>query len=71
MLIEILNRILIILLFMSGLTILRHGYYFIQAFFTSSEELPVKYRVSNTSLFYLCVSIAYVLSVFFTGITLK
>jgi hypothetical protein len=71
MLVEILNRILIILLFMSGLTMLRHGYYFIQAFFTSTEETPVKYRVSRISLFFLCVSIAYILSVFFTGVTLK
>lgn len=56
---------------MSGLAILRHGYYFIQAFFTSTEEVPVKYRVSNRSLFFLCLSLAYVLSVFFTGITIK
>ena len=70
MIVELLNRILIILLFMSGLTVFRHGYYFIQAFLTSSEELPVKYKVSKTSLFFLCVSIAYMLSVFFTGIKL-
>jgi hypothetical protein len=55
---------------MSGLTVFRHGYYFIQAFLTSSEELPVKYKVSKTSLIFLCVSIAYMLSVIFTGIKL-
>lgn len=71
MIIELLNRILIILLFMSSLTIIRHGYYFIQAFFTSSVEEPVKYRVSKASLFFLCISIAYLLSIIFTGITLK
>lgn len=71
MIVELLNRVLIILLFMSSLTVIRHGYYFIQAFFTSSEETPVKYRVSKASLFFLCVSIAYILSVFFTGIKIN
>jgi len=71
MLVEIINRILIILVFMSGLAIVRHGYYFIQAFLTSTEEQPVKYRVSKASLLFLCVSIAYILSIFFTGVTLK
>ena len=56
---------------MSSLTVIRHGYYFIQAFLTSTEEQPVKYRVSRTSLLFLCISIAYILSVFFTGITLN
>lgn len=71
MLIELTNRILIILLIMSGLTVFRHGYYFIQAFFTSTEEEPVKYRVSRTALLFLCISIAYILSIIFTGITLE
>lgn len=56
---------------MSLLTVIRHGYYFIQALFTSSEEQPVKYRVSKTSLLFLCISIAYILSVFFTGIKIN
>ena len=71
MLIDIINRLLIVLFFMSTLTILRHGYYFIQAYFQSNEEQPVKYRVSKTSLVLLCVSMAYILSVIFTGITLN
>jgi hypothetical protein len=71
MLIDIINRILLVLLFMSGLTTIRHVYYFIQAYFTSTEEQPVKYRVSKAALFYLCISIAYILSVIFTGIKLN
>ncbi len=71
MLIDILNRILITAFFMSCLATLRHCYYFIQAYFTSTEEAPVKYRVSKMSLFFLCVSIAYILSVIFTGIKLN
>lgn len=66
----ILNKILLILFFMSCLTIIRHGYYFIQALLTSTEEQPIKYRVSSIALILLGVSISYVLTVLFTGITL-
>lgn len=71
MLIDIINRILYVLFFMSCLTTLRHAYYFVQAFFTSTEEQPVKYRVSATSLLFLCMSLAYIITVLFTGIKLN
>jgi hypothetical protein len=71
MLIEISNKILMICFFLSCLTTFRHGYYFIQAFFSSTEDTPVKYRISKISLLLLGVSIAYILSSLFTGITLK
>lgn len=59
-----------LLFFMAALTTIRHIYYFIQAFFTSTEEQPKKYVLTNTSLILLGVSIAYILSAIFTGITL-
>jgi hypothetical protein len=65
---EIANKILIVMFLLSCLTTLRHAYYFAQAFLTSTQEQPIKYRLSNTSLFYLGVSIAYILSVIITGI---
>ncbi len=71
MLIDILNRIFIMGFFLSCLTTIRHSYYFIQALLKSSEELPVKYKISKTSLILLGVSIAYILSVIFTGIKLN
>lgn len=71
MLIDIINRILLVLFIMSCLTTIRHAYYFIQAFLTSTEETPIKYRVSKASLLFLCLSIAYILSVIFTGIKLN
>lgn len=71
MLIEISNKILMVCFFLSCLTTLRHGYYFIQAFLSSTQETPVKYRISKTSLFLLGISIAYIISILFTGITLK
>jgi len=70
MILDILNKILIVLFFMSCLTTIRHAYYFVQAFFTSTDEEPVKYRISNTSLILLCISISYILTVIFTGIKL-
>lgn len=71
MVLELINKLLVVLFFMSCLAALRHMYYFTQAFFSSTEEQPVKYRLSSSSLLYLCVAIAYILSVFFTGITIN
>lgn len=70
MTIDIVNRFLVIMFIMSCLNVFRHTYYFIQSFITSTEETPLKYRVSNMSLFVLSISIAYIVSVFFTGIKL-
>jgi hypothetical protein len=71
MLVDLSNKILMILFFLSCLTTLRHGYYFIQAFFSSTVETPVKYRISKISLFLLGISIAFILSTLLTGITLN
>jgi len=70
MLIDILNKILLVLFFMSCLNIVRHGYYLIAAIISSTEEEPKKYKIVNISLYLLCVSIAYVLSVITTGISI-
>jgi len=70
MIIDILNKILVVLFFMSCLTTIRHSYYFIQAILTSTEEQPIKYKLSNQSLVLLCISVSYILSVLITGITL-
>lgn len=71
MLIDITNRILLVFFFMSSLTTARHVAYFLQAFFTSTEEEPVKYKVSKTSLLFLGVSMAYILTVLFTGLKIN
>ncbi len=67
MLLDILNKILMILFFISCLNTIRHTYYFIQAWFTSTEEEPVKYRLTNTALLLLGMSIAYILTAIFNG----
>jgi len=64
----LLNKLLMMLFFISLLNTLRHGYYFIQALVTSTEEQPIKYVVSKKSLLLLGLSIAYMLTTIFTGI---
>lgn len=66
--IDLINKILTVLFFAACLNSIRHSYYFIQAWFTSTEELPVKYRLTPKSLLLLGISIAYVLTTIFTGI---
>jgi hypothetical protein len=68
MLLDTLNKLLIVLFFMSCLNTTRHAYYFIQTWFTSTEEIPVKYKITDKSLFLLGVSIAYILTAILTGI---
>lgn len=70
MLIDILNKFFMIMFFMACLTSIRHGYYFIQTILVNSEEEPAKYRLSKMGLLSLCISVAYILSVIFTGITI-
>jgi hypothetical protein len=55
---------------MASLNAVRHGYFFIQGWITSTEEVPVKYRVNPISLLVLGVSIGYMITVLFTGIKL-
>lgn len=68
MILDILNKLFYTLYFMSFLNTARHTYYFIQTWFTSTEEVPVKYRLSERSLLLLGISIAYVLASLLTGI---
>jgi len=64
----LLNKLFIVLFFVSLLNTLRHTYYFIQAIVSSTEEQPIKYVIPKTSLILLGLSIAYILSSIFTGI---
>jgi hypothetical protein len=70
MLLDTLNKLLIVLFFMSCLNTARHVYYLFQTWFTSTEEYPIKYKITDKSLFLLGVSIAYILTAIITGIKL-
>ena len=56
---------------MSFLTLVRHGYYFLQSYFKSTEEEPAKYKITNRALTILCIALGYLLSAIFVGITIK
>ena len=62
MYVDIFNKVLILLLCIASLNTLRHGYYFIQAWALSDEENPIKYRLANSSLLLLNISIAYIIT---------
>lgn len=70
MLIDIINKILVILYVLSCLNMIRHSYYFIQAWVKSNEDNPQKYRMGNISLILLGLSLAFIISSVFTGITI-
>jgi len=68
--IEMINRILVLLFVFGILNIFRHGYYFIQAWVKSNDDAPMKYKMGNISLIFLGLSLAYIISSIFTGITI-
>lgn len=65
---DMLNKVLLIVFFMSSLNVIRHMYYFAQAWVKSDSDNPQKYRMSNGSLWVLSISISYILASIFTGI---
>ena len=70
MLILAINKILILIYVLAVINTIRHTYYFIQAYFSTYGEEPVKYIVSDKSLFIVGLSIAYIITGIITGITL-
>jgi hypothetical protein len=70
MLIEILNKLLTGVFFLTVLNTVRHAYFFIQALIVSTDEEPRKYKLTKRELLLLGISVAYILAVIFTGIKL-
>jgi len=68
MMINLLNKILVISFVLSCLVTLRHMYYLFQTLSMSTEEKPMKYKVNGLSLFFLGLSLAYIISSLFIGI---
>ena len=69
MLIEIVNKLLMVLLVLSSLNVIRHVFFAIQAW-TKNDEENTKYILSNQSLFLLGLSIALIITSIITGINL-
>jgi hypothetical protein len=68
MLVSLINKVLLMVLTMACLNLIRHSYYFIQAWLKSDGESPEKYKVSNKSLWILSLSIGYIISSIFYGV---
>ena len=61
-LITIADKLMLMLFMLSLLNSIRHGYYFAQAIVKSTEESPIKYRLTDSSLTMLGVSISYIIT---------
>ena len=70
MILDILNKLLMILFFLSCVNIIRHGYYFIQAYSKVETEEVERYKLDKLPLFLLGMPIAMVLTSIFSGIIL-
>ncbi len=70
MILELINKGLMTLFFMSCLNVIRHLYYFIQALVQATEDEPYKYKLSNRSLILLSLSLGFILAVIFKGINI-
>jgi hypothetical protein len=71
MIIDILNKILYIILFLSILNIIRTIFFLIGSFIKSNDERPEKFKLSRLSLILLGLSISYIITTFFTGIQIQ
>ena len=69
MVLDIINKILIIIFILASLNIIRHSILTIQVWFRANEE-EIKYTLTSKGLFLLGLSLAYVISSIFTGIHL-
>jgi len=62
-----LNKILWFALFMAILNVLKHGYLFVHALLSYSEENRVKYTPPYDQVLVLAASVAFILTIIFTG----
>lgn len=65
MVVEIINKVFLFLLILSGLNVLRIGYFFVQHWLDKE-----KFKLEKKSLFLLGLSIAYILLCIISGIKL-
>jgi hypothetical protein len=69
MLMDVFNRVLVMIFVLSTLNVIRHLFFLIGSFIKSDDELPQKFRLSQMQLLLLGVSVSYVITTLFTGIT--
>jgi hypothetical protein len=67
----LLNKVLLLGLFMSILNVIRHVYKLIQGYFENEEGGNTKYIISANSLIMLGLSVSFILMTIFSGVTLS
>jgi hypothetical protein len=70
MVLDIINKVLVILFVLSSLNVVRHTYYFIQGYAKSKTENYEKYKLGDKSLLLLGISLSYIITSIFIGITI-
>jgi amino acid transporter len=70
MVLDIINKVIVIVYILACLNVFRHTYYFIQSWFKSNGEAPQKYKIARKSLVVLGISLAFIISSFVIGITI-
>jgi hypothetical protein len=70
MLVEIINKFIMIVFILSILNIIRHSFFCVQMFVTSTEDNTKKYIISKSSLLLLGLSISYFITLIITGFSL-
>lgn len=69
MIIDVINKILLMVFVLATLNVLRHIFFTIQIWFLNDTE-GERYSLTNKAIILLGISIAYIVSCLFTGIYL-
>jgi len=67
---NIINKLILILFMMSTLNILKHIYFFVQAWILSDTDTPMNYILSRYEQIVLGLSLSYIVSTILTGFKL-
>lgn len=70
MIVDVINKIILLIFILSTLNVFRHSFYFAQAWLTSTIEEPKKYIISKNSLLLLGLSISYIITNFILGFSI-
>lgn len=66
---EFINKILVLIYIMAILNVVRHGYFFIQAWIESFKGTPIQINMLPQERFMLGLSISYVVTGIILGVT--
>lgn len=71
MVLDLINKLLLLAYVMSILNVIRHSFYFGQAMLFSTEEEPKTYKLDKLPLILLGVSLSYIIVGLISGYAIK